>query len=393
MPMNNWDILGIEPTDDLNIIKKAYAEKSRLFHPETYPEEFQKLHKAYKELCRSARFHVNYRSTYVPYNPADYSDGHDVIDEDDEELPDNDAGNYIADTDYDDDYETAESSASDTDADRYHREYDDVLAKIESVSQGEERRKNELFGLAAIEDMLSRQTGVTECYNYFTSEQFLDNQYNPEYISLLAETLHATLCRFDPKTRYVGNCPKYMFTYIIIAYGCLFPALGSVKINEPIYNSGVIEPLSKTLRLYAAADTSYRELEQDVKFIGERFSFYVYRNILDMLDKVLVDRNALSQWIAWGFANEHRPRLYDICHCIPRSGPNAGRLSARYHTSIPRSPVIFRLMTYLVIRSRTPMLFIDVLFEVCESFMMTPECCEEITELHSLCKSRLQEQD
>ena len=46
--MNNWDILGIEPTDDLNIIKKAYAEKSRLFHPETHPEEFQKLHKAYK---------------------------------------------------------------------------------------------------------------------------------------------------------------------------------------------------------------------------------------------------------------------------------------------------------------------------------------------------------
>lgn len=73
------------------------------------------------------------------------------------------------------------------------------------------------------------------------------------------------------------------------------------------------------------ADTSYCELEQDVKFIGERFSSYVYRNILDMPDKVLVDRNALSQVIAWGFANEHRSRLYDICHCIPRSGPNAAK--------------------------------------------------------------------
>lgn len=46
--MNNWEILGIEPTNDIEIIKSAYARKSKIYHPETNPIEFQQLHMAYK---------------------------------------------------------------------------------------------------------------------------------------------------------------------------------------------------------------------------------------------------------------------------------------------------------------------------------------------------------
>ena len=44
--MNYWEILGIEETDDLHRVKKAYAQKSKLYHPETHPDEFAQLHKA-----------------------------------------------------------------------------------------------------------------------------------------------------------------------------------------------------------------------------------------------------------------------------------------------------------------------------------------------------------
>lgn len=46
--MSIWDELGISPTKNAREIKKAYAAKSKLVHPEEHPEQFQKLHEAYK---------------------------------------------------------------------------------------------------------------------------------------------------------------------------------------------------------------------------------------------------------------------------------------------------------------------------------------------------------
>ena len=46
--MNYWRILGIEETDDIRAIKKAYAKRAREVHPEEHPEEFRKLHDAYE---------------------------------------------------------------------------------------------------------------------------------------------------------------------------------------------------------------------------------------------------------------------------------------------------------------------------------------------------------
>ena len=47
--MNCFTILGIEPTTEKKKIKRAYAAKSREFHPEEHPEEFQRIHDAYEE--------------------------------------------------------------------------------------------------------------------------------------------------------------------------------------------------------------------------------------------------------------------------------------------------------------------------------------------------------
>lgn len=47
--MNCFTVLGIEPTTEKKTIKRAYAAKSREFHPEEHPEEFQRIHDAYEE--------------------------------------------------------------------------------------------------------------------------------------------------------------------------------------------------------------------------------------------------------------------------------------------------------------------------------------------------------
>ena len=43
-----WSVLGIEPTDDIRAIKRAYAALAHKISPEDEPEKFRKIHDAYK---------------------------------------------------------------------------------------------------------------------------------------------------------------------------------------------------------------------------------------------------------------------------------------------------------------------------------------------------------
>lgn len=54
--MNCYEVLGIEETYEIKRIKKAYAAKSRQWHPEDHPEEFQVLHAAYEEALGRAKW-------------------------------------------------------------------------------------------------------------------------------------------------------------------------------------------------------------------------------------------------------------------------------------------------------------------------------------------------
>ena len=49
-----WKILGIEPTNDIDEIKSAYAKLVLKYDPEAYPEEFRIICDAYKDACRYA---------------------------------------------------------------------------------------------------------------------------------------------------------------------------------------------------------------------------------------------------------------------------------------------------------------------------------------------------
>lgn len=52
--MDFWDFLGINPTNDKGLIKKAYAKKLKIYHPEDDPEGFQKLREAYDNALKYA---------------------------------------------------------------------------------------------------------------------------------------------------------------------------------------------------------------------------------------------------------------------------------------------------------------------------------------------------
>ena len=54
--MNLWSILEIDPTDDVSIIKKAYAKKLKIHHPEEDPKGYQELRHAYDSALNHAKF-------------------------------------------------------------------------------------------------------------------------------------------------------------------------------------------------------------------------------------------------------------------------------------------------------------------------------------------------
>lgn len=60
-----WSVLGIEPTTDIKTIKRAYASKSKEWHPEEYPTEFESLQNAYKKAIQYAK-NQQYSSEPMP---------------------------------------------------------------------------------------------------------------------------------------------------------------------------------------------------------------------------------------------------------------------------------------------------------------------------------------
>ena len=53
-----WTVLGIEPTDDIRAIKRAYASLAHEINPEDDPDRFRELHEAYKNALEYAKSNV-----------------------------------------------------------------------------------------------------------------------------------------------------------------------------------------------------------------------------------------------------------------------------------------------------------------------------------------------
>ncbi len=54
-----WDVLGIDPTNDISEIKKAYAKLAKQYNPEENPDEFARIHDAFKQAMKAAKGQKN----------------------------------------------------------------------------------------------------------------------------------------------------------------------------------------------------------------------------------------------------------------------------------------------------------------------------------------------
>lgn len=69
--MDIWEILGIKPTIDKKSIKKAYAARTKVTHPEENPEAFKQLYEAYQTALAYADSFRERTQTGVGREPAD----------------------------------------------------------------------------------------------------------------------------------------------------------------------------------------------------------------------------------------------------------------------------------------------------------------------------------
>lgn len=71
-----WDTLGIEETDNLELIKEAYSTLLKKFKPQDHPQEFIKIRRAYEEAISFIhdKNEINCNSAYITDNVIKYNE-------------------------------------------------------------------------------------------------------------------------------------------------------------------------------------------------------------------------------------------------------------------------------------------------------------------------------
>lgn len=383
--MSDWEILGIEPTKDKNVVRKAYAEKSKMYHPETHPEEFKRLYNAYKavsaRLRAAERLKIQKQETEVPETTKvavpvtvqneetdNQAESQKIvlkpIPAKNPQMPNVPPA--------EDKKQTAkkvpeEKKVSEELTAKEREQYAAFVADLERTAQNSKQKKLNEVELNRFEDMLDNQYYQEEWKKFFLSPAFLEQQYDPEYIHALAERIEKKLKeKVGPKG---GRIPQFALIYMIIAYGCMFDKVGRTEIKEEVYKRELLEEYVVAFRLYAALFSSYVETEIRTDLSGERLAFYVYRNLLALLEREKPDKTWLRFWLKDGLVKESSTHLLALCHYQPADGgvqiiPNVRRM----RRLIRRSSIIFELLAFLLSRKRKNLeVFEDVLESVCLS--------------------------
>ncbi|MBO4635630.1 MAG: hypothetical protein J5685_00630 [Clostridiales bacterium] len=174
---NCWQILGIERTNDIKAIKKAYSELAKRYNPEDDPEMFGKVHNAYKHallIARSPDF--SYEQTKVRT-----SSDKEINDQAEEEDTEDKADPY---------------DFTDIDAGRIHTD-PLMLAKERLVYFRQNNKADSYPVLSSMKETESRRLARELLYRYIT------------LASVSNDTDYLLLYFDEPITQMFGHDPRF----------------------------------------------------------------------------------------------------------------------------------------------------------------------------------------
>ena len=196
-----WEILGIEPSHDAAVIKKAYAQQTHKYHPEEDPEMFLRLRKAYQAA-------MAYCDSFLEreYTPEKHFMESDHINDsflESEHLPEKQS------MDRDSIYESQNEDNT------WEREDQSEDTGWQIIAEEQEQEDNPYMEHDAHKQFLTLYTGNQRSnpklwMDYVTSPAFLEVYREPAFTALLLE---------DVEQREQDNPPnKEFLTWLHIAY-------------------------------------------------------------------------------------------------------------------------------------------------------------------------------
>lgn len=181
--MNIWEILGIAPTIDKKIIRRAYAEKTRKIHPEEKPEEFRQLHEAYQAALGYAEFvsKGNLPPGSLAAMPAAESAGEKAPEPPEAEESAETAAEVPADD------SAGESDTEGTSADTAEEE----LLSYFAGSQEKQQQRIDAFlkYWTGLESVYKKPEVVEWWKTYLASEEFQEIRNHPQVLHILVEEM------------------------------------------------------------------------------------------------------------------------------------------------------------------------------------------------------------
>ncbi|MBR2401396.1 MAG: DnaJ domain-containing protein [Lachnospiraceae bacterium] len=370
--MSYWELMGIPPTDDINLIKKAYAEKSKLYHPETHPEQFQELHHAYKFLVAQCKRKKAYEEKVqaeektkqpdletLDIPPEQISWGFSGSTKKPKEQPEapEPAQAPVAENKTPSKPAQAPNGASQTPV----TERKTVQADADFLSLVEQHAVDPWESdplILQLKKMLDKKAMVlypTAWKKYFFSRDFLKRQYDPGFLKVFTAVIEQKLEESikDPKHPY-RKLPIWLYNYLNIVYGTFDQNGGSCyaqdEFSEHIYKKEVIAPLQSAFERSAHKYFDCYDMEKHDYLISERYAFYIYRNLLEILEPEEPDREKLRRWLMDAFDLTNTSHVLELLHCDPARDGYGKRINNtfRYQVRIINSPYTFELLGYLL---------------------------------------------
>lgn len=313
--MNDWIILGIEKTSDLRKVKQAYAEKTKLYHPETHPDEFRRLHDAYKRISAEIRGSVDYQQQIQIQNPEAVREAekqfegvaHEGFWQNVSELDvHKQIHKPIRNINRDEDFLKQVEDAAKNFAARHTDKRDPVqVAKVEYILQHDDRNSKLL---QQFQWLLYNEFFKKGWRNFFVSGEFLERQYEPEFINGMVEILKSRVLEIQRVK--AGSFGLGVLEYFIIVYGSIFEGIDCLQLDKHIYRKELLQGLVDVIPSNYEKRTAYQQIESSEELLEEQYAFFLYRSILEELDAEIPANERIKEVMSEGFRKANTARIF-----------------------------------------------------------------------------------